>query len=528
MATKSISQLDSAVSLALGDLFEIAEPDAQSQTGYASKKISMSQAATYVQEDVSNANLNTTDKTLVGAINEVEGDIPTTLAELTDDSTHRLVTDVEKTQWNNDVKWSENNVLGAKNLIPINTSEKSHTQNNVQFTLNEDGSIKAHITGTGDGGVFDVTTKANENLILPNGTYIFSGCPSGGSNSTYRCRVRVYNITTGTESSYGFDTGSGVTVTVNETEGKGIIEIACLIYSGYNGSDLLFKPMIRPSSIADDTYTPPSQTNRQLSINKMAWNDYTEFGVKNLIPYPWFDASGKSGRGITFEYNNEGYVTLDGTASTTSAPYFRLADSSTNAVANGSYLKIKGNKKYRFKNEKTDDRIFGIMFLRNIDGTAPSNINIFIRFDDGTEVVRTDSINLSDSNVFHSSCEFVVQSSNEFYLEIDIRVSRSSGSYSPSTAKARLIVTAEEVTDLSWMPYAMSNYELTLNKMDVVNIAPIEEGNSASQAYAIGDYMIWKRRFYKVTAAISSGGAITEGTNVTQTTIGAELKAALA
>lgn len=166
------------------------------------------------------------------------------------------------------VLWTHNNLLGAKNLIPFNTTEKSHTQNNVQFTLNEDGSIKAHITGTGNGGVFDVTTKADENLILPNGTYIFSGCPSGGSSSTYRCRVRVYNITTGTESSYGFDTGSGLTVTVNETEGKGIIEIACLIYSGYNGSDLLFKPMIRPSSIADDTYTPPAQTNRQLTTLK--------------------------------------------------------------------------------------------------------------------------------------------------------------------------------------------------------------------------------------------------------------------
>lgn len=501
MATKSISQLDSATSVSASDLHEVAIPDAQSASGYASKKESAAQIATFFHEGIQNNNLNTTDKTLVGAINEVDSE---------------------------GVKWSENNVLGAKNLLKYPYYFNSQVINGITWTVNSDGTVNATGTATAN-SVFYLHERIEGELndfVLPNGTYILSDGGLQNANTEIQMAIQKNGSYTSLA-----NTRDGDVEFVASGDDFSAIQInpvlACLIRSGQQNVNVTFKPMIRLASIADDTYTPPSQTNRQLTINKMAWNDYTEFGVKNLIPYPWFDASGKSGRGITFEYNNEGYVTLDGTASTTSAPYFRLADSSANAVANGSYLKIKGGKKYRFKNEKTDDRIFGVMFLRNIDGTAPSNINIFIRFDDGTEVVRTDSINLSDSGVFHSSCEFVVQSSNEFYLEIDIRVSRSSGSYSPSTAKARLIVTAEEVTDLSWMPYAMSNYELTLNKMDVENIAPIEEGNSASKAYAIGDYMIWKRRFYKVTAAISASGAITEGTNVTQTTIGAELKAAL-
>ena len=60
------------------------------------------------------------------------------------------------------------------------------------------------------------------------------------------------------------------------------------------------------------------------------------------------------------------------------------------------------------------------------------------------------------------------------------------------------------------------------------SIATVENGTTASKAYAKGDYMIFDGSFCKVTSAISSGGTITVGTNVAKTTIGAELKAALA
>ena len=62
------------------------------------------------------------------------------------------------------------------------------------------------------------------------------------------------------------------------------------------------------------------------------------------------------------------------------------------------------------------------------------------------------------------------------------------------------------------------------------SIATVENGNTASRAYAKGEYMIFKGSFCKVTAnaGISSGGTITVGTNVAVTTIGAELKTALA
>ena len=54
------------------------------------------------------------------------------------------------------------------------------------------------------------------------------------------------------------------------------------------------------------------------------------------------------------------------------------------------------------------------------------------------------------------------------------------------------------------------------------------EGKTASQNYAIGDYLIFSDKFCKASAAIASGEALAIGTNLTQTTIGAELKAILA
>ena len=69
--TKSISQLDSAATVENNDLFEVAHPDSGSATGYASKKQSLAALAGHAATVVSYPTLNTSAKTLVGAVNEV-------------------------------------------------------------------------------------------------------------------------------------------------------------------------------------------------------------------------------------------------------------------------------------------------------------------------------------------------------------------------------------------------------------------------------------------------------------------------
>lgn len=61
-------------------------------------------------------------------------------------------------------------------------------------------------------------------------------------------------------------------------------------------------------------------------------------------------------------------------------------------------------------------------------------------------------------------------------------------------------------------------------KYEKSNVAYIQESPVATRAYAIGDYLLYNSRTYRVTAAIAAGGSIIPGSNATSVTIGDELK----
>lgn len=73
MADKSISQLDTAPSANIGDLFVIAAPDQSSASGFKSYKIPLSVLAAFAVEDIVYTGLETTAQSIVGAINEIYG-----------------------------------------------------------------------------------------------------------------------------------------------------------------------------------------------------------------------------------------------------------------------------------------------------------------------------------------------------------------------------------------------------------------------------------------------------------------------
>ena len=132
----------------------------------------------------------------------------------------------------------------GKNLLE-NTGV-SNTSNGVTFTVNDDKTIL--VNGNNDG-------TANSRFIINNyflkaGTYILNGCPSGGSSTTYRLAIQK----TSDWSILGLDTGSGSKQFTIDEATK--IQVAILIQKGQTISNLLFKPMIRLSSIIDDTYEP--------------------------------------------------------------------------------------------------------------------------------------------------------------------------------------------------------------------------------------------------------------------------------
>lgn len=64
-------------------------------------------------------------------------------------------------------------------------------------------------------------------------------------------------------------------------------------------------------------------------------------------------------------------------------------------------------------------------------------------------------------------------------------------------------------------------------KVPKLMIAPVEKTTTASKAYAVNEFLIIGDKLYIVTANIASGGTITIGTNVSETTIGAQITALL-
>lgn len=81
----------------------------------------------------------------------------------------------------------------------------------------------------------------------PSGTYTVTGSPSGGSNDTYQQRF-ISGAT-----ALGYDNGSGTNVTLNEAT---TCTLRIRIANGYTANHLKFYPMIRLSSVTDDTYEP--------------------------------------------------------------------------------------------------------------------------------------------------------------------------------------------------------------------------------------------------------------------------------
>ena len=108
--------------------------------------------------------------------------IPTALADLTDDSTHRIVTDAEKTTWNGKSDFSGSyNDLTNKPTIPSVSANPSSTSQTL--TAIEIDGVGYAVQGGGGGGAVDsvngktgvVVLDAEDVGALPDDTPLFSG-----------------------------------------------------------------------------------------------------------------------------------------------------------------------------------------------------------------------------------------------------------------------------------------------------------------------------------------------------------------
>lgn len=239
----------------------------------------------------------------------------------------------------------------GKNLLDNTATTK--ISNGITFTVNSDGTVL--VDGTND-------TSANSSLVinrydLSPGTYILNGCPSGGASNTYRLAIQE----TGSYSILGsIDIGNGSREFTIDTTTR--VQIVIFIQKGLMINNLLFKPMLREATIADDTYeqygASPSPDYRSKIENLEGENICPSLNTTRTI------------NGVTFIKNKDGSYTLNGTA-TAEITY----PINVNTTTNTRTVLLKANSKYKmlssYESGKYTTQVF---YLKNNAMTYASSL----------------------------------------------------------------------------------------------------------------------------------------------------------
>lgn len=167
------------------------------------------------------------------------------------------------------VDWVSNGVLGAKNLNKYPYYDTTKTISDLVYTDNGDGTITANgsnNTASNANFNFHQRNQSLKNLILPNGKYILTGCPSGGNNTYY---IRLETTISGVRTVLGFDYGDGVEVELTGDDyaptGFTQIGLVAVVTANLTVNNIVFKPMIRKKEDTDTTYRPYAMTNKELT-----------------------------------------------------------------------------------------------------------------------------------------------------------------------------------------------------------------------------------------------------------------------
>lgn len=129
--------------------------------------------------------------------------------------------------------------IRSKNIL-LNQAV-SKTESGITWTVNNDGTITANGTATATAILF----VKEYPYYLEAGQYMLSGCPTGGSSSTYKL-----DILNASGDPLSADYGSGTAINLsNSLTSRGV---RIVIYSGVNANNLKFKPMIEKGTTATD------------------------------------------------------------------------------------------------------------------------------------------------------------------------------------------------------------------------------------------------------------------------------------
>lgn len=125
---------------------------------------------------------------------------------------------------------------GPKNKIEMTQTQETITKGNITATFDKvAGTITLNGYNTsGNSAIFEFYSgNATDQRYIPAGKYHMSGCPAGGSTSTYRCMLNGI--------SSAVDIGNGVTFTLTAPK---YAAYRILISGNCTFNNTMFKPMV--------------------------------------------------------------------------------------------------------------------------------------------------------------------------------------------------------------------------------------------------------------------------------------------
>lgn len=197
-------------------------------------------------------------------------------------STKPVISDGIKTQF--DLVHNElsdvNNILGSKNILP--NSATTQVINGITYTVAADGSINANGTATADSilHIIPGTIGKLSAIFSKGGNYIISAGTTGSGVDLF-FGIEYTGSTWDIGEWLKYTTQLSKEIYIDGTKlnnSSSYIECYIRVNSGTTVSNIKVYPMLRPSSVRDDTYVPYSKTNYELTTeisnfeNSLNWN----------------------------------------------------------------------------------------------------------------------------------------------------------------------------------------------------------------------------------------------------------------
>lgn len=328
----------------------------------------------------------------------------------------------------------------GKNKLEVTATSHTDEGSGTVYTVNTDKSISCANTPSANTSCF--VGELDASALVVGKKYILSGCPASGSDEKWYLRIgKKANASDTWGTMVVKDFGEGAEFTVPSNDYGFVVHIGIM---ANQSTGFMFYPMLRDASITDSTFEPYHKSVEDWGYTR---EEADVLGAKNLAPWTLANlkASNTSGtwtnnvyvqNGVTFTVNldSDGNISSISTSGTANA---RINFSVSSAIIKPAFRKYIGKKL----------RLTGCA-SGGVVGTSYW-LSFFSAIGDGNGASDTGS-----------GIEFTLVDFSNFTYEPSHYLAIANGTNVTDKVFKPMVTLASD-TDSTYVPYAMTNRELT-------------------------------------------------------------------